>query len=285
MESIIFHQPRYLGEAIQLLHETPNPALLAGGTDLIIDINKERKKVETVIDLSRIEVLKTITVNEIEIEIGSMVTFANLCENPIIKQEFFGLFLCAKHFAAPQIRNMATIGGNIINASAAADSVPVIMSLEGKFVFNSVEGERIICAVEYFSNYEKEKIKPHEVLTKIKLPRKGYLSGFYKLGKRNSLAIARINAAVSLKEKEGVVENINIALGAVGRYPFRVTEIEKICVEKPLSYLESDEVLIGLETAVYESIKNRPTMPFKKEAVKGVYILALQSALGGELNG
>ena len=285
MFNIQVYQPRSLPEALQLLNDEPNPKVLAGGTDLIIDIRKDRRKVDTLIDLSKLTELKEIIIKDDEIEIGSMVTFRDLCEHPLIKQEFSGLYLCAKHFAAPQIRNMATIGGNVINASAAADSVPMIMSLEGKFIFNSVEGERVICAVKYFHDYETEKIKPNEVLAKIILPRKGYKSGFYKLGKRNSLAIARINTAVCLKENGDIVEKINITLGAVGRYPFRVRDIEKMCEGKPLYYLTSDVVLTGLENAVYESIKNRPTMPFKKEAVKGVYKLALRSALGGEIDG
>ena len=117
------------------------------------------------------------------------------------------------------------------------------------------------------------------MLTKILIPKKNILSGFYKLGKRNSLAIARLSTSIVLDTENDIIKNISISLGAVGRYPFRVEKIENLAKGKNVKWLFEDEVLMMLENEVVESIKGRKTVNFKKEAIKGVYKNALQRTL------
>jgi CO/xanthine dehydrogenase FAD-binding subunit len=138
---------------------------------------------------------------------------------------------------------------------------------------------------EYFKEYNKNKLRPNEILTGIILNDTESSTGFYKLGKRNSLSIARINAAVSLKLNENKVKDFKLTLGAVGRYPFRAYEVEKLVNGKEVKYLFEEQVLNIIQIKIDESIKGRPTLPFKREAVKGVYLEALKKALkrGGAL--
>lgn len=280
MEFLDFFQPNTVEEAKILISENVNSKLLAGGTDLTINLKKEKECPEYIIDIGKIPELKEISEDGKQITIGSMVTFTKVKENTSIKNNFNSLIDCAKSMGSPQVRNMATIGGNIANAGSAADAVPCIIGLDGILVIESVNGTRQISCEEYFKNYSTEKIKENEILTKVIIAKKNEVSGYYKLGKRNSLAIARISTAVSLKLEDNLVRKMSVCLGAVGRFPFRAVELEKCAVGKSVDWLFSEEPLKILENEVYNSIKGRKTMPFKKEAIKGVYKEALRRAIG-----
>lgn len=271
--------PSTIEEALMLKKSLTKSLFIAGGTDLILNIRNNKITTEYLIDLNRVDALKIISENEFYIEIGSMVTFEDLRENFIIKKHFNSLVNSAETMGSPQIRNMATIGGNIINAGPAADGIPCIMALNGILNFKSLDEDRNIACVDYFKNYQSERIKENELLTKILIPKKNILSGFYKLGKRNSLAIARLSTAIVLNRENDIIKNISISLGAVSRYPFRVEKIENIAKGRNVSWLFDDEILNLLENEVMESIKGRKTMNFKKEAIKGVYKNALKKTL------
>lgn len=279
MEISVFFKPNTVDEVKALIFEKINSKLLAGGTDLILDLRKEKKSPEYIIDLGNISELKNIKEDENQITLGSMVTFTKIKESKSIKSNFNCLINCAKNMGSPQIRNKATLGGNIANAGSAADAIPCIISLHGILVIESINGTRQISCEEYFKNYSLEKLKEYEILTKVIIPKKNELSGYYKLGKRNSLAIARVSTSVSIRLEENIIKNISTCLGAVGRFPFRTVKLEKRAVGENVDWLYSDEALEILENEVYDSIKGRKTMPFKKEAIKGVYKEALNIAI------
>lgn len=280
VEILDFFHPQTIDDVKLTLSKYSNCKLLAGGTDLVINLSRGEEIPEYLIDLGKVDALAEIIEKDDCIELGSMVTFSQMRENKVIKDNYKALIECAENMGSPQIRNAATIGGNIANAGSAADAVPCFISLHGKLVIENIEGQRIISCEEYFKNYNTHKLKENEIITKIILPKEGKISGFYKLGKRNSLAIARVCAAVSLQLENKIVKDISICLGAVGRHPLRAYEVEQMVLGKDVEYLYKEEVLNCLEAAVYESIKGRKTMPFKKEAIKGVYKQALNSALG-----
>lgn len=274
-----FLKPNSIEDAKAMLNEYTNSKLLAGGTDLILELKREKLKTENIIDLGKISKLKALTEDAASVTLGSMVTFTEVLVNSIIKNNFNSLVECAKNMGSPQIRNMATIGGNISNAGSAADVVSCLISLNGILEIESINGTRQISCEDYFKNYNTEKLKENEILIGIRIPKSKDLSGYYKLGKRNSLAISRVSAALSLNIEENIIRNISICLGAVGRYPFRAEEFERQALGKNAEWLYSEEPLTLLENDVYESIKERATMPFKKEAIKGVYKEALRTAL------
>ena len=277
-------KPSTIEEALRLKKSLTTSLFLAGGTDLILNIKKNEITTKYLIDLNVVDDLKIISENELYIEIGSMVTFSELRENLIIRKYLNSLVNCAETMGSPQIRNMATIGGNIINAGPAADGIPCIMALDGILTFKSLDKVRNITCVDYFKNYSAERIKENELLTKLSIPKKSILSGFYKLGKRNSLAIARLSTSIVLNIENDIIKDISISLGAVGRYPFRVEKTENLAKGKNISWLFDNEILTLLENEVVESIKGRKTMNFKKEAIKGVYKNALKRTLTLEKN-
>lgn len=274
-----FFEPKTVDDAKELLSENNNSKLLAGGTDLVLYLERENENTKAIVDIHKLPELRKISEDNSHVIIGSMVTFTELLENDILRKNFNSIYECSKNMGSPQIRNTATIGGNIANASAAADIVPCLICLDSTLLIESINDKREVSCEEYFGNYSSEKLKKNEILTEIRIPKKYEKSGYYKLGKRNSLAIARISAAVGFNLENNIIKAMSVSLGAVGRFPFRVQELEKIAPERNINWLFTDEPLDILEKKVYESIKGRKTMPFKKEAIKGVYKEAVQAAL------
>lgn len=278
MSLMEYYCPSSLKEAKELIR-VKKTKLLAGGTDLILQLQKNKINCEALVNLEKLKELRGITEGKGGVTVGAMVTFEEMLENSVIKEHFSALHISCSTMGSPQIRNMATIGGNIINAGSAADAIPCIIALGGLLVIESSEMIRVISCEEYFHKYDNEKIKDNEILTKIILPKEGYCSGFYKLGKRNSLAIARISVAVAIKVEDKIIQDIRVCLGAVGRYALRPFEFEELSKGKEVLWLSSEEALLYLERKVADSIGGRKTMPFKREAVKGVFKEALAEAL------
>jgi CO/xanthine dehydrogenase FAD-binding subunit len=272
-------QPKDLQEAKEMLNNLIKAKPLAGGTDLIIDLNKAKTEADYLVDLTNIQELRIIKSFTHHIIIGSMVTFTDILENDIFKNRFTCLRDCAEMMGSTQIRNRATIGGNVINGAAAADIVPCLLSFNAVLIFESINSRRLVRCDDYLIKYDKYRIEPNEILVGIILNDRNAVSGFYKLGKRNALSIARLSAAVSFNLVENKLHNVRVALGAVGRSPFRVYEIEYLAHGKNYEYLLKKELLDILEERVCRSIKNRPSLAYKREAVKGVYTAAVKKAL------
>ncbi len=273
------YSPKTIEEVKEYMKDHSNLKLLAGGTDLVLDFKRNKVKCESIVSLEKISDLKKIVDDKDEIYIGAMVTFSDLIENNIIKDYSNLLLNCSMSMGSPQIRNVATVGGNIANGGSAADIIPCIISLGGILLIESEEAIRRVSCEEYFENYKEERLKENEILTHIIIPKTQNISGYYKLGKRNSLAISRVSAAVNLEIKKDRICAINICLGAVGRYPFRAKELEERSLGKDIKWLYSEEALEYLESIVEKSIEGRKTMPFKREAIKGVFKRALDNAL------
>ncbi|KEZ85887.1 hypothetical protein IO99_12175 [Clostridium sulfidigenes] len=273
------YSPKTIEEVKEYMKDHSNLKLLAGGTDLVLDFKRNKVKCESIVSLEKISDLKKIVDDKDEIYIGAMVTFSDLIENNIIKDYCNLLLNCSMSMGSPQIRNVATVGGNIANGGSAADIIPCIISLGGILLIESEEAIRRVSCEEYFENYKEERLKENEILTHIIIPKTQNISGYYKLGKRNSLAISRVSAAVNLEIKKDRICAINICLGAVGRYPFRAKELEERSLGKDIKWLYSEEALEYLEGIVEKSIEGRKTMPFKREAIKGVFKRALDNAL------
>jgi len=273
------YSPKTIEEVKEYMKDHSNLKLLAGGTDLVLDFKRNKVKCESIVSLEKISDLKKIVDDKDEIYIGAMVTFSDLIENNIIKDYCNLLLNCSMSMGSPQIRNIATVGGNIANGGSAADIIPCIISLGGILLIESEEAIRRVSCEEYFENYKEERLKENEILTHIIIPKTQNISGYYKLGKRNSLAISRVSAAVNLEIKKDRICAINICLGAVGRYPFRAKELEERSLGKDIKWLYSEETLEYLESIVEKSIEGRKTMPFKREAIKGVFKRALDNAL------
>lgn len=272
-------EPRDIKSAEIYLDSLEKSKILAGGTDLIPEMQSEKNDVLYLISLNKIDKLKHIKEFAHHVMAGSMATFSDMQEAESIKKNFGCIFDCCKKMGSPQIRNTATIGGNIVNSAPAADLVPCLMISGTVFLIESSKIKRRFKCEEYFENISKLKIADNEILTQIIMTKSKGASGFYKLGKRNSLAISRISAACYIEEEKGKVLNFKVALGAVAKVPMRLYEVEDMVKGKNMEYLYSRNVVEKIKDTVYESIKERQSAPFKKEAVEGVYNEALKRAV------
>lgn len=224
---MIVKQAKSIEQALELLSQYENAKVIAGGTDIIIQINEKRVQPEVLIDVSKVEELRKIEENDDYIKIGAAVTYTDIIESSIFEGNLSGFKKACRLVGSPQIRNRGTIGGNIVNASPAADSVPPLIALGATVILDSKKGIREVKVEDYFSHRQTFGIRQDEILTFIRFRKpKGVLT-FDKLGLRKALAISRISIAALVELDENKIKFVRIASGSIGRYPMREYEVEE----------------------------------------------------------
>ena len=211
--------------------------VIAGGTDLILRMRDRVLEPEILIDLRRLS-LDDIALDGGVLRLGAYTRLSQVMEHPEITRHFPALPEACLQFAGPPIRNLASLGGNIVNASPAADLVPPLIAGDAEIVLASGCGERVLPLLEFFTGPGRNVMRPDEVLTEIRLPVQSRPTAaiFIKLGQRRSMAIAIVNLAVRLTlGEDGSVAEARIVLGSVAPTPIRATAAEAMLVGNPLS--------------------------------------------------
>ena len=233
-----FFLPVTLGEVFNLLAEYPEAVLIAGATDLGVEINKFHRQPQVMVSLEHIPELRTIEDTSDYVDIGAAVPLTHVEEG--LRGLFPALDEMLHWFAARQIRNRATLGGNLATASPIGDLPPVLMALDAKLRLESAAGGRWVEVSSFFKDYRKTELRPGEVIRSVRIP-KGLpagtarrLSQAYKVGKRGTDDISIVAAAfvVDLDSKERVLR-ARLAYGGVAATPVRALEVEASLVGKP----------------------------------------------------
>jgi carbon-monoxide dehydrogenase medium subunit/xanthine dehydrogenase FAD-binding subunit len=246
MKPFEYYSPSSLSEACTLLAEFGADArILAGGTDVLVELRKQgAKSSEVIVDIARIQTLRGIEESGNSIVIKPLTTHSEILHSRIIENEAPLLRAAASGIGSPQIRNRGTIGGNIMNAAACADTVPPLIALDASVRLHSSKGEREIVLSEFFVKPYATVARPDEILVEIRFPKLAgnARSAFSKLGRRNALSIARLSvAAVLAKSEAGVITDARIVPGAAFPNWQRVTEAEKVLIgQKPSRELYSE---------------------------------------------
>lgn len=275
---MIVHRGKTIEEVIELLAKYKDSKIIAGGTDIILDIKDNKISPEALIDISSIEELKGIELKGDFIEIGAGITFTEIAEDEIFGENLYGFKKACRLVGSPQIRNRGTVGGNIVNGSPAADSIPPLLCLESTLIFESLEGIRKVKLEDYLKS--KYRIKEHELLTKIRFKNPEGLLNFIKLGIRKALAISRMSIATLVElDEEEKVKDIKVASGSLGRYSMRELEVEEFLLGTTLGEYTVDEAVNILQNAMEKRLKGRPTLPYKKRAVKSLLKEALNQRI------
>lgn len=277
-------RPQNINEALEMLADDENPKkVLAGGTDLIIELNHGDRLVD-IIDIGGIKELRSIREHEDKVIIGSAATFTQIENSEMVLKHCRALAQAASKVGSPQIRNAGTIGGNVANASPAADTVPAIVAMDAEALVASVRGQRNIKITDLLKGIGKTDLAPDEMIVEFsfkKLP--GGISGFAKLGKRNALAISRISAtAIVVPDQDNVIREARVALGAVAPNPFRSSLTESILIGKNLASGISEDVIDMVAQDVTERLGARASAVYKREAIRGVLYQALEQVFSGE---
>jgi carbon-monoxide dehydrogenase medium subunit len=278
-----YYQPQTLAEALELMAVLPEPKkALAGGTDVIPALRRGELTPGHLVALGGLAELKQIQTQNGEVRIGPLVTFSELARSPLVGRCCRLLAEAAAAVGGPQIRNQGTIGGNVVNASPAGDLLPPLVALEAGVELRRKGGERTLPLAEFLVGSGKTLLSAGEILTGISFPPlpAEAASSFVKLGRRNSLAISRLSAAVIIfPAPGGRIAGARLALGAVAPKPVRVPAAEALlCGNYPGPEL-LEEVAGAAANFVRDILGSRPSAPYKRVAVRSVVREALLKAV------
>jgi len=235
--------PKTVAEAASLLAEHKEEAkLIAGGTDLLVLMKDRVIMPKYVIDLKPISALDFVKWDEEEgLTIGALTKVSAIANSDVIKEKCFSLYQAAESFGTTQVRNMATIAGNICRSSPSADLVPPLLTFDAEVKLVGVKGERVV-PLESFFRGPGENVLDDEILTEIRVPppKGSYGTAFKKLG-RSSEDLAKVNCAVRVVVSNGKCAGIRVALGAVAPTPIRAKKVEQALEGKEMNAEAIDE--------------------------------------------
>jgi CO/xanthine dehydrogenase FAD-binding subunit len=266
----------YLDKFKQLIHP------IAGGTNMLVDVKRQKVKPHKLLDLTKLDELKKIESNGSKITIGSLVTHTQLHCHPLFKS--FPLQMLSQAAAmvgAPAIRNRGTVGGNIQSASPAADVVVPLLALDAKLVLASIGGKREIYLKDFLLGPGKTDRKPEELITEIRFDcLEDDRSVFYKLGQRNALAIAIVSLALQISfSSQNEVTKVAIALGSVAPTAVRARNTEDYLLGKTLT----DETIRMAREMLTKDIKPisdlRASSEYRDSASQVLLARALKSVM------
>jgi carbon-monoxide dehydrogenase medium subunit len=272
-----------IGEVTSLLDQYGDRAkIIAGGTDLIGQMAKQKSCPEWLIDIGRIAELDFISESNGTLRIGALATFHDIEISPVMRANAPILASAAARMGKPQIRNRGTIGGNLANGSPAADSASPLLALDAEVVLVSKTGERSLPLTDFFLDHEKTALRSDEMLTEIRVPRNklgGAKGEFIKLGLRMAacLSIACVSVLIGRDNRDCTLARI--ALGAVAPTPIRAFRAEEFLTGKELTDQVLDEVseIVAGETRPISDV--RATKEYRREASRVLVRRAIERVL------
>jgi CO/xanthine dehydrogenase FAD-binding subunit len=230
--------PRDLGDALEVLAVEPGVwRPFAGGTDLMVLFEAGRLAHKRFLNIWNLEELRGIEVTSEYVTLGALTTYTDVQRNEILQGEFPMLCQAASETGGLAIQNRGTLGGNIINASPAADSPPALLVYDAQLELVSAGGSRWLPYQGFHTGYKEMSMRPEELLGRIRLPRTGgnHLSQYYrKVGTRKAQAISKICIACAARVLDGRIEDIRIALGSVAPTVIRAIKTESLLKEQKL---------------------------------------------------
>ena len=227
--------------ACELLLEHPDAQVIAGGSDVLVQIREGRRAGCELVSIYGLDELRKITLEEDEtLRIGSLSSFSSVTKNPFIQKYIPVLGEAVDLVGGPQIRNIGTIGGNICNGVTSADSASTLFAWDALVEITSLNGVRILPIHEFYIKAGKVDIKQGEIVTAILIPKhsyEGYYGVYTKYAMRNAMDIATIGCSVNVKlsEDKKTVESARIAYGVAGPIPMRVPTPEAYVTGKTVS--------------------------------------------------
>lgn len=244
-----YHRPKELEQVFRLLGEFKGRCkIIAGGTDLIPAVRRGALSFPgpvLMIDISSIKELNFIRKEEDTICIGAITRLAEIGRSNLIREYAPVLAQAISQMSSLQVRNVGTIGGNLCNASPAADTAPPLLVLEAIAKVRSLGQERMVPLKEFFLGPSRTMLGPEEILAEIHIPMARFVgtSSFIKLGRRNTFTLSIVTVATLVKVKDGIFKEVRIALGAVAPTPIRASKTEGQLIGKRVDQKVIDDVV------------------------------------------
>jgi xanthine dehydrogenase small subunit len=253
--------PNCLDEAYELLAEHGRRAkIIAGGTDLMVSLNAGSLDAKDFIDIWGLNELRGIDDEGEMIRIGSLTTYTQLIKSPLVQMNVPTLVEASRTIGAIQIQNRGTIGGNIVNASPAGDSLPLLAAFDAEVEIGSLRGVRRVDFNRFYTGYRQTVMEPDEILLAVRLPKlkPNERSFFFKVGTRRAQAISKIVMAVKVETAGMVIDSISVALGSVAPTVIRARQTESLLTNATLdpSLIERAKVMISEEIAPITDLRS-----------------------------
>ncbi len=256
--------------------------IAAGCTDLMIHFNEKGIFERNIIDITKIAALKQINEDEHSIKVGAAITMTELHNNSLIRSYVPGLAQAAYNVGSEQIRNLATLGGNIANASQSADSLPVLFAYNAELeIIDSKQQISHRPIAEIVAGLGKNNLAQDQAIIAIIIPKSKDLSGYAKAGARQTVTISKVGCALKLSLKDDIIAKASIYLGAVGACPKQADLIENSLLNCDINQIEISEIKDIIRRQILELIPNRSSRFYKKEAAIGVIADALANCRKG----
>lgn len=216
-----FLRPESWADALAAKAEQPAAVPLAGGTDLMVEINFDRRRPEALLDLNPIAELADWSVDGDQLVLGATLPYARVIAE--LGDRLPGLAMASRTIGSPQIRNRGSIGGNLGSASPAGDSHPVLLALDASVEVASSHGSRLIGVDEFYLAPKRSALSPDELIRSVRIPLGAGPCQFAKVGTRNAMVIAVCSFAVALHPQNG---SVRTGIGSAGPTPLRAREAE-----------------------------------------------------------
>jgi len=260
--------PRSIKEVLSLLSEN-ECKVIAGGTDLLVEL-QDKEAAPLLVDITKISELIWRPEERVGV-ISPLFTHGFVAESPVFKDMFPSLAIACSKVGSPQIRNMGTIGGNIGNASPAADSIPPLMIYDAKVRLLSASNERELTLEELLVDAYKTQIRKDEIIASVSItPMEGYRQGYKRLTIREALALSRLSVAYAIKEEKEKWLDVKIAIGSVTPVCFRARELERALSEQIKDRDLLDEAIALTISRIRGQVGARETHKFKLPILKNL---------------
>ncbi|HVE65326.1 MAG TPA: FAD binding domain-containing protein, partial [Thermoanaerobaculia bacterium] len=204
ISSLSLLQPRSLKDALRLLRDEGPLTPLAGCTDIYVNLNFGTLATKKFLDLWPLDDLRGIRVDNGVLSIGALATYTELIRSPLVRRRLPILASAAREIGGVQIQNRGTLGGNVVNASPAGDTLPVLAVAEATIVLSSAGGERRVPFASFYTGYRKTVLRPDEIVTAIEVPRVEGRQWFRKVGTRAAQAISKVVMAAVRSDRPRV---------------------------------------------------------------------------------
>ena len=235
----------------------------AGGTDLMVLLESGKLPHKNYLNIWNLKELRGIEVTDADVTMGALTTYTDVQANAVLREEFPMLCQAARETGGLAIQNRGTLGGNIVNASPAADSPPALLAYDAELELVSTSGSRSVPYQGFHTGYKSMLIQPQELLTRIRLPRpreerKGLQHYYRKVGTRKAQAISKVCFAASARMSGAQLVDLRIALGSVAPIPIRCVATESVLRNQRLdrATIEKGKQALAKEIAPIDDIRS-----------------------------
>ena len=275
MSDFEFANPKTLSEALALLSESPEKWMpIAGGTDIMVVYAAGKLQHKSLINIFGLGELKEIVINseKSELKIGAGCTYSQILKNKTIQEFFPNICAAALETGAPAIQNRGTLGGNIVNASPAADSPTALLCYDAQLELVSAQGSRIVALNEFYKSYKKFDLKPGELLKNIILPFSQKLNThlYRKVGTRRAQSIAKLGCALTAHNTGQKLENVRFAISALTPTISRLKNTEKILESNSIDQIKMSDLLTSISSAIAPIDDIRSNANYRRDVILNI---------------